>query len=106
MKLELMSYREYRDKKVENPWGEHLGSIQDLVLDTATGQVAYVVLAHGGFLGFGEKRFAVPVEAFKPTYNGHQVFLSVHRHTLDELPGFDKRSWPDAPDPELAKRVL
>ena len=30
------------------------------MLDMNTGQVAYAVLAFGGFLGMGEKLFAVP----------------------------------------------
>src|SRR5215510_14826548 len=48
---------------VENPQGEKLGDIKDVVFDPETGRVRYAVLAFGGFLGLGEKYFAVPCTA-------------------------------------------
>src|SRR5919201_869381 len=45
---------------VENPSGQNLGDIKDIVLDPQTGQIAYAVLGFGGFLGMGEKYFAIP----------------------------------------------
>ncbi|MDE4957568.1 PRC-barrel domain-containing protein, partial [Francisella tularensis subsp. holarctica] len=40
--------------------GENLGEVKDIMLDTNTGEVAYVVVSFGGFLGMGVKLFAVP----------------------------------------------
>lgn len=40
--------------------GDALGTVVDFVLDTATGAVAYVVVARGGFMGIGEERYALP----------------------------------------------
>src|SRR5215813_1151152 len=45
---------------VENPQGEKLGDIRDIVLDPATGRIRYAVLGSGGFLSLGEKYFAIP----------------------------------------------
>ena len=45
---------------VYNGKGEDLGDIKEIMLDTRTGRVAYAVLSFGGFLGMGEKLFAVP----------------------------------------------
>jgi hypothetical protein len=39
---------------VHNPQGEDLGHIKDLMIDVATGRVAYAVLSFGGFLGLGD----------------------------------------------------
>src|SRR5688572_27071093 len=51
---------------VENPQGEDLGDIKDVVLDSQTGRIAYAVLTFGGFLGLGEKYYAVPFAALTP----------------------------------------
>src|SRR5215470_11451497 len=45
---------------VENPQGEKLGDIRDIVLDPVTGRIRYAVLGSGGFLSLGEKYFAIP----------------------------------------------
>ena len=51
-------------QKVYNSAGEHLGDAEDIVIDAKTGKVAYAVLSFGGFLGMGEKLFAIPWSAF------------------------------------------
>jgi sporulation protein YlmC with PRC-barrel domain len=53
--------------KVENLTGEDLGKIENLMIDLATGRVAYAVLSFGGFLGFGDKFFAIPGSSLFPT---------------------------------------
>jgi len=40
--------------------GQVAGSIADLIVDLRRGSIAYAVLASGGFLGVGERRFTVP----------------------------------------------
>ena len=50
---------------VRNPEGEDLGDIKDLMIDTASGNVEYAVLSFGGFLGLGDKLFALPWPALK-----------------------------------------
>jgi len=53
---------------VVSPKGDNLGDIKEVVIDPRTGKVAYAVVAFGGFLGMGEKLFAIPFSAFD--YNG------------------------------------
>jgi len=50
--------------EVRNREGEDLGRIEDFMMDRETGRVAYAVLSFGGFLGVGNKLFAVPWDAF------------------------------------------
>ena len=45
--------------------GERVGTIQRLMIDKLSGNVAYAVLTFGGFLGFGEKHFPLPWGALK-----------------------------------------
>ena len=40
--------------EVYNPQGEHLGEINDVMLNKRSGTIAYAVLSFGGFLGIGE----------------------------------------------------
>lgn len=46
--------------EVYGPDGTHLGSIRRLMIDKQSGQVAYAVMAFGGFLGLGEDTYTVP----------------------------------------------
>ena len=44
---------------------QHIGSIEDVMLDKATGRVAYAVLSFGGFLGLGSKHYPLPWEMLR-----------------------------------------
>ena len=44
---------------------EHIGSIEDVMLDKQTGRVSYAVLSFGGFLGLGSKHYPLPWEMLR-----------------------------------------
>ena len=81
--------------KVVNTDGEQLGNIKDLVIDLDDAQIAYAVLSFGGFLGLGDKLFAIPLEALTFDPRENQVVLDVDKDVLKNAPGFDKDKWPD-----------
>lgn len=87
---------------IENPQGESLGEINDLVMNTSTGEVKYAAVTYGGFLGVGNKMFAVPFEAFnikqKPDSTEHTLVLNVNQKRLEGATGFDEDHWPDFAD--------
>jgi hypothetical protein len=70
-----------------------------------TGQVAYAVLAFGGFLGMGEKLFAVPWQALHLDTVNKRFVLDVEKERLKNAPGFDKDAWPDMADVAWATEV-
>lgn len=78
---------------------EDLGTIQDLMLDVNEGKIRYAVLASGGFLGMGDRLFAVPWKALKQDKENHRFLLDVDVERLKNAPGFDKDNWPDMADP-------
>jgi sporulation protein YlmC with PRC-barrel domain len=80
--------------KVINMAGEHLGKIEDLMIDLENGRVAYAVLSFGGFLGLGNKLFAVPWEALSVKPEEHAFALDVSKEILEKAEGFDKDDWP------------
>jgi len=80
---------------VENPQGQNLGDIKDVVIDRASGRIAYAVVSFGGFLGMGEKLFAVPWGAFsQPNTNNDKFVLAVDKERLKNAPGFEQHNWP------------
>jgi sporulation protein YlmC with PRC-barrel domain len=77
---------------------ENLGKIEDLVLDTGAGRIAYAVLSFGGFLGMGDKYFAIPWTAFHFNLTENRMVLNVDKKLLEKAPGFDKDNWPNMAD--------
>lgn len=90
---------------VVNAAEEDLGDIKEIMLDMQTGQVAYAVLAFGGFLGMGEKLFAVPWQALHLDTVNKRFVLNVDKERLKTAPGFDKDAWPDMGDLNWASGV-
>jgi sporulation protein YlmC with PRC-barrel domain len=83
--------------------GEVLGSISDLMLDLERGCVAYAVIVSGGFMGMGERMFAVPWRALCPV--GQQFVLECKRAGLEAAPAFDRDHWPLTPARGWHERV-
>lgn len=87
---------------VRNMENENLGEIQDVVMDPQTGVMSYAILAHGGFLGLGEKQIAVPWKQLKVTDSTETpVFvLAISDEALDDAPSFDRDSWAEIDNTE------
>lgn len=62
---DLMGSSSINGNDVYNQQDESLGNIKEIMLDMHTGRVSYAVLSFGGFLGMGDKLFAVPWSALK-----------------------------------------
>lgn len=93
-KVNLLSAGTLKGTDVVNRAGENLGELEELMLDLSNGRVAYAVLSFGGFLGLGDKLFAIPWKAFSIDQNHERVVLNVDKDVLDDAPGFDKDDWP------------
>lgn len=90
---------------VVNGQEENLGDIKEIMLDMRSGQVAYAVLAFGGFLGMGEKLFAVPWQALHLDTANKRFVLNVDKERLRNAPGFDTDRWPDMSDAGWANQI-
>jgi sporulation protein YlmC with PRC-barrel domain len=84
---------------------EDLGDIKEIMLDTVSGDVCYAVLSYGGFLGIGEKLFAVPLAALKLDTENKRFILDIDSSKLESAPGFDKDKWPNMADETWANSV-
>lgn len=91
--------------KVVNRQGEDLGTVHDIMIDVQRGRVAYAVLSCGGFLGMGDKLFAIPWNALTLDADRHCFVLDADERRFAKAPGFDKDHWPAMADNTWATQV-
>jgi sporulation protein YlmC with PRC-barrel domain len=94
----LLSASTITGDEVCNLQDEKLGTIQDIMLDTQSGKIRYAVLSSGGFLGMGDRLFAVPWSAFTLDAEHERFILDMDVDRLKAAPGFDKDAWPNMAD--------
>lgn len=85
--------------RVVNRQDETLGSVSDVVLDVEQGSIAYVVMASGGFMGIGERLFALPWKALTRNVEGRCFVVDAGKTAFEKAPGFDQQRWPESPFP-------
>jgi sporulation protein YlmC with PRC-barrel domain len=92
---------------VFNLEGDHVGKIDELVIDIEKGQVVYAALSVGGFLGVGDKLFAIPWREFTMEVDEKDKFfrVDVTKEKLKAAEGFDKDTWPNVADPNWRERI-
>jgi len=107
MKPNILSATTITGSDVKNLERENIGNIQDLMIELESGNVAYAVLSFGGFLGIGDKYFAIPIEAlqFSAKDNDDTIILDIKKEQLENAPGFDKDNWPLTADQDFIDSV-
>lgn len=102
-RLMLSSTLEGND--VMNRAGEKLGTVDEIMLDVPMGRIAYAVLSSGGFLGVGDRLFAIPWGALTLDTDNKCFILDVSKERLEQAPGFDKDHWPSLADQSWGANV-
>jgi len=105
MPSNIIAAKKVQGTPVTNPQGENLGEIEDVVIDKLDGTVRYAVLSFGGFLGMGDKLFALPWEVLEYNETQGAYVLNIDKETLQNAPGFEENDWPDMADPSWSDRV-
>ena len=93
--------------KIQNSRKESIGQIKDIVVDPASTRIQYVAVTYGGFLGLGDKLFAVPMQAIKvqqdPDNRDRVVLvLDVTKEQMNGAQGFDESNWPNFADEQFS----
>ncbi|HET6468506.1 MAG TPA: PRC-barrel domain-containing protein [Geminicoccaceae bacterium] len=78
--------------ELRNVQDGYLGSVEDVILDPQTGQIAYAIVARGGFLGIGRDHIAVPWQQLQVTPGMNTFVLNVPEQVVENAPTVD----PDA----------
>jgi sporulation protein YlmC with PRC-barrel domain len=87
-----------RGKDVHDPHGQRMGRVEDLYVDRQEREVRFLEVGAGGFLGIGERRFLVPVEAVRKVSEDRVI---VEPDTKKEAEGpapFDSKVGPPSAD--------
>jgi sporulation protein YlmC with PRC-barrel domain len=101
----VLSASSLASHSVKNKLGEDLGSVKEIMIDVPSGRIAYAVLSFGGFLGMGNKLFAIPWEVLTVDEDRKCLVLDADKATLEKAPGFDKDHWPDMADSRCGTQV-
>ncbi|MEO0531706.1 MAG: PRC-barrel domain-containing protein [Planctomycetota bacterium] len=104
--MEPLRASELMGHTIVNGDDETLGSIEDLVLDRNDGSIKYVAVSMGGFLGVGDKLFAVPYKKLDCRQNDgeHVITLDTPEQQLKNAKGFDQDDWPNMASTEWQKQ--
>ena len=82
------------ERRVDDRSGKRLGRVVEVMLAAGKGEIAYVVVATGGWLGFGERLHAVDWCDFRvDPWNG-KLSLDADAAEFRACDGFDKDHWP------------
>jgi hypothetical protein len=74
---------------VYNRQGEKLGSVDDILIDKASGRAIYAIMSFGGFLGMGEKHHPLPWMALKYDSKMSGYVVDLDKKVLEDAPNYD-----------------
>jgi sporulation protein YlmC with PRC-barrel domain len=92
-------------KEVKNTQDESLGKIQDLIVNTESGKVPYAIIAHGGALGVGRTKTAVPMSSLECSSDGKAFVLSATKEQLRAASKTPPEGWIAATGAEWTRSV-
>ena len=102
----LIASNKVEGTAVYNWTGEQLGTVFNFMVDKVSGQVAYVVMSFGGFLGMGESYHPLPWKVL--TYDtrlGGYVVDHLDRNRLEGAPSYTSRDVPNWDDRSYTGRI-
>jgi sporulation protein YlmC with PRC-barrel domain len=83
---DLASLDKLEGMKVQDPNGDNVGNISDVVFEPSSGDIRYLVIESGGLLGFGEKEYAVPFHAFQFRADEDYLTFTMEKDRLRNAP--------------------
>jgi hypothetical protein len=85
----LISSDKVQGTNVYNTTGDNLGAIHDLMMDKASGKVAYAIMSFGGFLGLGNQYHPLPWSVLKYDTNLGGYVVNLDKPRLEGAPAYD-----------------
>jgi sporulation protein YlmC with PRC-barrel domain len=93
------------DREVTDGHGHKIGKVRELALDVHNGRIVEVILAMGGFLGFGEHDTAVPAGEFSWNAQNKTLTCKVLPEDLRNAPPFDLGQWSSNVKPDKVREI-
>jgi len=91
--------------EVYNRAGEHIGEIDNIMIDKLSGKVAYAVMSFGGFLGIGERYHPVPWSMLKYDTGQGGYVVDLDKKVLTDAPNYEPNRVPDYADRAWGKKL-
>jgi sporulation protein YlmC with PRC-barrel domain len=85
-----------RGRAVKDRNGDDIGTVADLLIDDQAHRVRFLLVEHGGFLGFGRTKTLIPVDAITKI-SEDEVLLDQSRERIAAAPGYDPALVDDRP---------
>ena len=84
---------------IQNSKEQNVGEISDMVIDARQGDIKYVAVTYGGFLGVGNDMHAVPFKAIQFETDPENpdtpvLLLDISKETIENSKGFNESTWP------------
>src|SRR5215203_4217518 len=86
-----------RGKDVYDAQGQRIGSVEDLYIERKEREVRFLEVGAGGFLGIGDKRFLVPVEAVTQVTEDRVTIEHERTQKVEGSAPFDTKVAPPPP---------
>lgn len=83
-----------RGRKVVDRHGDEVGDVDGLVIDEQERKVRFLEVGSGGFLGLGEKKQLVPVDAIT-SIDADTVQIAIDRTHTASAPAYDPKVVPE-----------
>ena len=74
---------------VYNADGEHLGAVDDVMIDKSSGKAIYAIMSFGGFLGIGEKYHPLPWSTLTYDESKGGYVVNLDKQMLEGAPTYD-----------------
>lgn len=91
----MLAISEIKGARVINFQNQDVGEIDELLIDPDSGQIRFVVVSVGGFLGLGSTRVAVPWQALQITREKGRVryMLDATKERLEKAPRVEGKNY-------------
>lgn len=102
---DLIASDKVEGTKVFDPRGEHIGSIERILVEKRSGKVSYAVLSFGGFMGIGHEHYPLPWSKlnYDESLGGYRV--DVTKEQLEGAPRYEGENDDDYWTAENGRRV-
>ena len=90
---------------VYGPDDTKIGSIERVMIDKRTGQVAYAIMAFGGFLGVGDSYHPLPWSLLKYNTNLGGYLVDIDQSQLEDAPSYAVGTEPSWGDPDYERKL-
>ena len=87
-------------RELLNLCGNSLGTVLSFFHDGTTEKITFVVVGFGGFMGIGDHKYAIPIEAVK-----HYPIRKVLQFQLSSFSDFRANAFPETPAELRSARI-